>query len=212
MSKYVKDLVSKEIAHRLDGVGDALLVNVVGLDAGKTFTLRRQLRQKNIHLMVIKNSLARRATEGTPLAQAFQGVEGTLAMVWGSEDFVSLAKEITALDGSAEFPAFQTRGGVMDGEHLNAERVKAVSLWPSRQDQIRILLGQILSPGASLVSQLLGPGRSLASQIKEKSKDEAGDEAEDKVEDTSEPKAQEQTESKVEEQTEPKAEKKNEES
>jgi hypothetical protein len=32
----------------------------------------------------------------------------------------------------------------MDGEHLSADRVKAVSLWPSRQDQIRILLGQIL--------------------------------------------------------------------
>ncbi len=182
MSKYVKDLVSKQIAHRLDGVGDALLVNVVGLDAGKTFVLRRRLREKNIQLMVIKNSLARRATEGTPLAAAFQGVEGTLAMVWGCEDFVSLSKEITALDGSAEFPTFQTRGGVMDGEHLTAERVKAVSLWPSRQEQIRILLGQILSPGANLASQLLAPGRKLASQIEEKSKGEAGDEADAKPE------------------------------
>ncbi len=186
MSKYVKDLVSKEIAHRLEGVGDALLVNVVGLDAGKTFVLRRRLREKNIELLVIKNSLARRATEGTPLAAAFQGVEGTLAMVWGSEDFVSLTKEITSLDGSAEFPTFQTRGGVMDGEHLSADRVKAVSLWPSRQEQIRILLGQILSPGASLASQLLGPGRSLASQIKEKAKDEGGDEAEVKSEEKAE--------------------------
>jgi ribosomal protein L10 len=206
MSKYVKELVSKEIAHRLDGVGDALLVNVVGLDAGKTFSLRRQLRQKNIQLLVIKNSLARRATEGTPLAQAFQGIEGTLAMVWGSEDFVSLAKGITALDGSPEFPAFQTRGGVMDGEHLSAERVKAVSLWPSRQDQIRILLGQILSPGANLASQLLGPGRSLASQIKEQAKDEAGDEAEakseDKVEEAAAPKAEEAAEAKSETPTE----------
>ncbi|MCU0872293.1 MAG: 50S ribosomal protein L10 [Pirellulaceae bacterium] len=210
MSKYVKELVSKEIAHRLDGVGDALLVNVVGLDAGKTFSLRRQLRQKNIQLLVIKNSLARRATEGTPLAQAFQGVEGTLAMVWGSEDFVSLAKEITALDGSPEFPAFQTRGGVMDGEHLSAERVKAVSLWPSRQDQIRILLGQILSPGANLASQLLGPGRSLASQIKEQAKDEAGDEAEakseDKVEEAAAPKAEEAAAPKAEEAAEAKSE------
>ena len=221
MSKYVKDLVSKEIAHRLEGVGDALLVNVVGLDAGKTFVLRRRLREKNIELLVIKNSLARRATEGTPLAAAFQGVEGTLAMVWGSEDFVSLTKEITSLDGSAEFPTFQTRGGVMDGEHLSADRVKAVSLWPSRQEQIRILLGQILSPGANLASQLLGPGRSLASQIKEKAKDEAGDEAEAKcrrevrgdcrgqggsrcrakVETAAEPKAEAPTETPTEEKT-----------
>lgn len=190
MSKYVKDLVSKEIAHRLEGVGDAVLVNVVGLDAGKTFTLRRQLREKNIHLMVVKNSLARRATGGTPLAQAFQDVEGTLAMVWGSEDFISLAKEVTALDASPEFPQFQTRGGVMDGEHLTAEGVKAVSLWPSREEQIRILVGQILSPGANLVSQLLGPGRSLASQVKEKAKDEGGDEAEPAAGDAPDPSAE----------------------
>ena len=189
MSKHVKDLVSKEIAGRLDGVGDALLVNVVGLDAGKTFSLRRQLRQKNIHLLVVKNSLAKRATAGTSLAHAFQGVEGTLAMVWGAEDFISLAKEITALDGCAEFPAFQTRGGVMDGEHLTAEGVRAVSKWPNREEQIRILLGQILSPGANLVSQLLGPGRSLASQVKEKGKGE--EDGADKVEDSGEPQVEE---------------------
>lgn len=185
MSKYVKDLLSKDIAHRLEGVSDALLVNVVGLDAGKTFGLRKQLRQKNIHLLVVKNSLARRATEGTPLAAAFEGAEGTLAMVWGGEDFVSLAKEITALDGSPDFPAFQARGGVMDGERLTAERVKEVSCWPSRQEQISILLGQILSPGARLVSQLLAPGRALASQVAEKS-GEKEDGKEDKEEEKNE--------------------------
>jgi ribosomal protein L10 len=169
MSKYVKDLVTKEIARRLDGVDDALLVDVIGLDAGKSHVLRRTLREKNISLMVVKSGLAKRATEGTPLGAAFQGVEGSLAMVWGSEDFVSLAKEITALAGSPDFKALETRGGVMDGEHLTAEGVKAVSLWPNREEQIRLLVGQILSPGANLVSQLLAPGGALASQIEKKS-------------------------------------------
>jgi ribosomal protein L10 len=169
MSKHVKDLVTKDIARRLDGVSDALLVNVVGLDSNKTVVLRRQLRQKNIRLLMVKNSLAKRATEGTPLAAAFQGAEGTLAMVWGAEDFIALAKEITRLDASKEFPEFKTRGGVLDGECLTPERVKQISKWPSRQEQLSLLLGQILSPGANLVAALLGPGSSLASQIKEKS-------------------------------------------
>ena len=171
MSKYVKDLLSKDIARRLEGVADALLVNVVGLDAGKTYVLRKQLRQKNIQLLVVKNSLAKRATEGTPLAAAFESAEGTLAMVWGGEDFVSLAKEITALDGSAEFPEFQACGGVMDGERLTADGVKEISRWPNRQEQISMLVGQILSPGARLVSQLLAPGRALAGQLAEKADD-----------------------------------------
>ena len=56
MSKYVKDLVTKDVARRLEGVDDALLVNVIGLDANRTVVLRRELREKDIHLLVIKNS------------------------------------------------------------------------------------------------------------------------------------------------------------
>jgi large subunit ribosomal protein L10 len=169
MSKYVKDLITKDVAGRLEGVDDALLVSVIGMDANKTVVLRRHLREKDIHLLVVKNSLARRATEGTPLAAAFDGVEGTLAMVWGSEDFVSLTKEIVKLDAGSEYPRFEARGGVMEGEHLTAEKVKEISKWPNRQEQLSLLMGQILAPGANLSSQLLGPGRALASQIKQKS-------------------------------------------
>ena len=143
MSKYVKDLVVQDIRAAAGGVQDALLVNVVGLDANKTVVLRRKLREKNIHLLVVKNGLAARATEGTPLAAAFEGAEGTLAMVWGGQDFVSLAKQIVALDKSDEFAAFQARGGVMDGEHLTPERVKEISKWPNREEQLSLLLGQI---------------------------------------------------------------------
>jgi large subunit ribosomal protein L10 len=57
----------------------------------------------------------------------------------------------------------------MDGQPLSAEQVKAVSKWPSRQEQLSILSGQILSPGATLSAQLLGAGAKLASQIKKKS-------------------------------------------
>jgi len=171
MSKYVKDLVAKEIAGRLEGVDDALLVNVVGLDANKTVVLRKQLREKNIGLMSVKNSMAKRATAGTPLAAAFEGIEGTLAMVWGGEDFISLTKEIVALDKSKEFEQFEARGGVMDGEHLTADRVKEISKWPNREEQLSLLVGQILSPGANLVSQLLAPGGALASQIEKKAEE-----------------------------------------
>ena len=52
--------------------------------------------------------------------------------------------------------------------------MKAVSKWPSRQEQLSILVGQILSPGAKLSGQLLGAGGKLASQIKKKSEGEEG--------------------------------------
>lgn len=168
MSKFVKDLMTRDFGKRLEGVDEALLVNVIGIDANQTVVLRKELREKDIQLMVVKNSLAKRATEGTPLASAFSGTEGTLAVMWGSEDIVSLAKEATRLNDSDDFAKFETRGGVMDGEPLTAERVKEISKWPSREEQLSILVGQILSPGSTLSGALCGPGGMLASQIKQK--------------------------------------------
>ena len=172
MSKYVKNLITDDLKGRLTGVENALLVSVAGMDANKNSRLRSTLRSKNIQLLVIKNSLAARAAEGTPLAAAFEQMEGSLALVWGSEDVVSLAKEVVKLSEDKEFAPFEPRGGVMDGGRLNAEQVKQVSKWPSRQEQLSILLGQILSPGANLVSQLTSAGGALASQIKQKGEEE----------------------------------------
>jgi large subunit ribosomal protein L10 len=172
MSKLVKDLVTKQLQHELDGVQELLLVNVVGLSANRTSALRKALRQKNIKLLVVKNSLARRATEGTQLATAFEGSQGTLAMVWGASDIVTLAKEVVRLAGEKDYAAFEPRGGVMGGTKLKPEEVKQVSKWPTREEQLSLLVGQILSPGARLNSQLLAVGGALASQIKQRGEGE----------------------------------------
>jgi ribosomal protein L10 len=173
MSKQLKNLIAAEINQRLAGVSDALLVDVIGMNSSSTYNLRKELRSKNIQLLVVKGSLARRATEGTPLGTAFESGEGSLAVVWGADDFVSLAKEIVAIQKRPEFDKCQARGGVMDGERLTAEKVSEISKWPNRVGQIGLLLGQILSPGSQLLSQLESVGGALASQIEKKSKEEA---------------------------------------
>jgi ribosomal protein L10 len=75
-------------------------------------------------------------------------------------------KEITKLINSGKFPKLEIKGGVMDGEAMSADQVKKVSKWPSRQEQISMLVGQILSPGAMLSGQLVGPARKIAGQVK----------------------------------------------
>ena len=174
MSKFVKDLLSKDLASRLDGVEDCVLADVIGMDANSSASLRKRLREKGIGLMVVKNSLAQRATEGTSLSPAFEGINGTHAVLWGAEDFVSLVKEVADLDkDDADFEKFEARGGVMDGEQLTPDRVREISKWPSRAEQLSLLIGQILGPGATLAAQLIGPGGQLVGQIKQVSeKDE----------------------------------------
>lgn len=174
MSKQLKDLIAGDVRKRLQGVNDALLVDVIGLDSQNTFALRKELRTKNIHLLVVKKSLAQRATEGTPLGRAFDGAgaEGSLALVWGSEDFVSLAKELVAIHKKPEFEKCVAKGGVMDGDALTADKVKEISKWPNRVGQISLLMGQILAPGSKLLSQINSPGGKLLSQVKKKSEGE----------------------------------------
>lgn len=172
MSKYVKDLITNDVKNRLEGVEDCVLVNVIGIDANSTVELRKRLREKDISLLVVKNSLVRRATEGSAIANAFSEMSGANAVCWGGEDFITLVKEVTELDTGEDFEEFEARGGVMDGESLSSDRVHEISKWPSRQEQLSLLVGQILGPGSTLSAQLIGPGGQLASQIKQKADEE----------------------------------------
>jgi large subunit ribosomal protein L10 len=175
MSKKVKELVTNDIKSRLKNVNDALLVNMIGLNSSATYSLRKDLRSKKIKILVVKNSMAARAAAGTPLAKIFDGVGGSAALCWGSEDIVSLAKAITEVLKNEKYAAFQPRGGVMDGEQLTADQIADVAKWPSRTEQLSLLLGQIGSIGSRLNGQLLAVGGALASQISEKAK--GGEEA-----------------------------------
>lgn len=168
MSKYVKQLLVDDIKSRLEGVSDVLLVDVIGLDANASQQVRKELREKDIQLLAIKNSMAARATEGTALAPVFEGLTGSAAVVWGAEDVVSLAKEVIRLASAKEYESLTCRGGVMDGQRLSPEEVTEISKWPTREEQLSILMGQILGVGATLAGQIGGPGGTLAGQIQEK--------------------------------------------
>jgi len=167
MSKYVKQLISDDIAKRLEGVNDAFLVSLVGMNTNINNQLRTALAEKQIHLMIVKNSLAQRAMKDTPLAAMFDNITGSCAVCWGASDVVGLAKEIVRLSKEKQYKEFKLCGGAMDGEALTAEQAAEVSKWPSREEQISLLVGQIVGVGATLSGQLVGPGAMLASQVKQ---------------------------------------------
>lgn len=165
MSKYVKNLLTEHLRQQLAGVRDLLVVNMVGLDARTDNRLRKELAKKNIRVLVVKNSLARRAVAGTPLAPALEGLTGPAALCWGAEDIVTLAKEVVRLARDAKFAPFAPRGGVIDGEAITAEQVEEVSQWPTRQELLSIVAGQLIGVASEVASQLVGPAMQIASQI-----------------------------------------------
>ena len=179
MSKLVKNMLVEDLKGRLQGVGDVIVVSLGRLDAQKTTQLRQALRKKRISLQLVKNSLARRAMLGTPLEPALEQAEGMLAIAWGAEDVVDLAKELDRLTGVKDFEGFECRGGALDGARLGADDIKKVAKWPTRQEQLSILSGQISSLAGTLAGQIVSAGGTLAGQISQRADDleKAGGEA-----------------------------------
>jgi len=171
MSKAMKDMLVDDLKGRLVGVGDVIVVSLGKLDAQKTTLLRQTLSKKRIHLHLVKNSLARRAMSGTPLAPALERAEGMLAIARGGEDVVDLAKELDRLQGVKDFEGFECRCGALDGARLEAADVKSVAKWPSRAEQLSILSGQISSLGSTISGQILSAGGTLAGQLKSRCED-----------------------------------------
>ena len=165
MSKVIKDMLVDGLKRRLQDVGEVIVVSLGTLDAQKTTTLRQTLRKKRIELQLVKNSLARRAMADTPLAPAMDDSAGMLAIAWGGEDIVDLAKELDRLQGVKEFEGFECLWGALDGAHLGADDVKRVAKWPTRGEQLSLLSGQISSLGAVLSAQIISAGGTLAGQI-----------------------------------------------
>jgi len=179
MSKYVKDLITKDLSNRFEGIEGVGVINPRGLDATKNNALRRKLRENGLRVTVVRNSLARRAVEGTKLTGVDKLLQGPSAVIYGKDASISTLARLL-LDQKKENEKIELRGIFFDGETYEGdEGVKTVSTMPTREEAIAQVLQALLGPGSSLASALSGPGSTLGSVLKsieEKAK-ERGDAA-----------------------------------
>ena len=170
MSKVIKNHIINELSRELDGHGEVLVVDVSGLTGNEVNALRVELSAKDISLLSVKNSLARRACDGTSLEALGPVLEGSSTLVWGGEDIVALSREIT--NWAKEVDTLAIKGGAVDGKTLDAAGVDKLSKSPGRPELLSIIAGLILSPGGNIAGALLGPGGTVAGQVKSKAEDE----------------------------------------
>ncbi len=122
-----------------------------GLTVAEMGDLRRRLHQANVSLQVVKNTLARRAAEGTDFKAAEELFTGPVAIAYGTEP-VGMAKAIAEF--AKEHPALEIRGGVLDGKLMDAAAVKALASLPSREVLLAKMLGSMQSPISGFVRTL----------------------------------------------------------
>ena len=170
MSRFIKEHIITELEDQLRDRGEVLVVDVSGLTGNEVNDLRLALRQQDISLLSVKNSLARRACESIGLEALGPVLEGPSTLVWGGEDVVALSREITKW--AKEIGTFEVKGGAVEGKTLDAAGVDKLSKSPGRAELLSIIAGSILSPGGNIAGALLGPGGTVAGQIKSKADDE----------------------------------------
>ena len=164
MSKTVKNMLIGEIRERLGDTRDLLVIDSSRLDALTANRFRLALREKQISLLTVKNTLARQALHHSGVTALDPILEGASTLVWGGEDIVALSKEIARW--AKELEPLQIKGGAVEGTTLTAAGIEQLSKSPSREELIGQVVGLILSPGAQLAGALLGPGGYLAGQLK----------------------------------------------
>lgn len=164
MSKPVKELLRKEITDRLAGVDSLAVVGFTGVDAVTTHQIRSRLLQKDIHLMVVKNSLARSAFREIKLEAAGDLLDGPCALAYGADSVVTIVREL--LDIHRETPKLVVKAAVLEGNPFREDEIEALSKYPTRGEAIGQAVSCVLSSGANLAGCLIGPGGAIASLVK----------------------------------------------
>jgi len=122
-----------------------------GLSVAQMGDLRRRLHQADVSLQVVKNTLARRAAEGTDFKAAEELFTGPVAIAFG-KDPVGMAKAIS--DFAKENEALEIKGGVLEGKPIDAAGIKALASLPSREVLLAKMLGSMQSPISGFVRTL----------------------------------------------------------
>jgi len=168
MSKLVKELVRKEMLKRFEGLDSLAVVDFTGIDATTTNEIRGRLRQKDIRVTVVKNSIARRAFQAVGLPQASDLLNGPCAVAFAGDakqvSVVSVIRELLEIGRAT--PALTVKAAVLEGEVFSEERIPELSRFPTRAEAVARTVACALSPGAKLAGCLIGPGRLVAGLLK----------------------------------------------
>ena len=164
MSKPVKNLIVETYKKKFANVDGAVLIEVRGIKSNQNNKLRADMAAKKIKGSVLKNSLAKKALAGSKIEALCKKFEGSVAMAYGGESVVNVARAL--VETAKEVENLRFCGAIMDGLVFEANQIDALSKYPTKVEAQAQVLTLVLSPAKKLVGQIVGPGRKVASLVK----------------------------------------------
>jgi len=144
----------------------AMLVGFKGMTVSKDQELRNQLREAGVSYEVVKNTLARKASEGTVLGPARDQFKGVTAVALSTGDPVGLSKAIAKFT-KANPEIFSFKVGIVEGKVVALKDVEAIASLPSKEELISKILFLINCQAQRLVTVLSAVPRNLVIVVKQ---------------------------------------------
>lgn len=148
----LKQPVVAEIAEVLNGAQTAVVVDYRGLTVAQDTELRKALRDAGITYKVYKNTMIKRAAEGTAFAALEPVLEGPTAIAVSKEDATAPARIIAEFAKKA--PKLEIKGGIVEDTYYDAKGMQVIATIPSREILLGKLLGSMQSPITNLARVL----------------------------------------------------------
>jgi large subunit ribosomal protein L10 len=147
-----KKAIVADVGAQLAGAQTVVLAEYRGIPVEQLTKLRASARDQGVYLRVLKNTLARRAAQGTqfePLADSMVG-----PLIYGiSADPIASAKVLQGFAKTQDLLVI--KAGLYNGKLLDVAGVKALATIPSREELLSQLLGVMLAP-VSAMARVLG--------------------------------------------------------
>jgi large subunit ribosomal protein L10 len=155
------DALKKELAD----VKNLFVAQFQGMTVAQDTELRQKIRGTQSKYRVVKNTLAKKAAEGTAVEGVAKSFDGSTSIAYNANDPVSLAKALTAY--AKANPLFVFKAGIVEGRVINLAEIANVASMPSKEEIIAKLLFLINSPAQRLAIVMNGVARNLAIVLKQ---------------------------------------------
>src|SRR5699024_6264804 len=139
-----KKVIVEDITKKFQDAAAVVVVDYRGLTVAQVTDLRKQLRDSNIEMHVLKNTMLRRAAVAAGLEGMDDIFKGPTAVAFSNEEVVAPAKIIADFAKTAE--ALEIKGGVVEGKVADADAINALAKLPSREGLLSMLLSVLQAP------------------------------------------------------------------
>ena len=142
-----KQIFIDQIKDKFERAESAVVIDYMGITVAEADEMRKKLREAEVDYTVYKNTLVKRAIEGTKYEALGEILEGPSGFAFSYDDATAPARVLN--DARKAYKKMEFKGGIIEGEYFDKENIEKIAAIPSRDTLISKFMGSIQSPIAN---------------------------------------------------------------